>query len=215
VIIEHQLATDDLAVIVNWERFRRTHDDHRANGNFTCHGERVMDVLASVVLDARDPVTVADAWRASELSATEFTRAMSDLEGIGWLSYTEPTKPKRSRGAEGVAVRLSDGAAFVVRDSVRVQIGVDPRFAPSNRIILFDQPIAGLPPRPRRTPKQGIPTALRWQVWRRDDFTCQACGTRERLSVDHIVPESRGGPMTLTNLQTLCMSCNSRKGARL
>lgn len=62
--------------------------------------------------------------------------------------------------------------------------------------------------------KQPIPDELRWAVWERDNFTCQHCGSRQFLSVDHIFAESRGGTMTLDNLQTLCKTCNSRKGAR-
>ena len=65
-----------------------------------------------------------------------------------------------------------------------------------------------------RTPKAWIPDALRWEVWERDDFTCQRCGSRRRLSIDHIVPESRGGPTVAANLRTLCVRCNARKGVR-
>jgi 5-methylcytosine-specific restriction protein A len=59
-----------------------------------------------------------------------------------------------------------------------------------------------------------IPKELRWQVWERDDFTCQDCGTRRRLTVDHIIAEVNGGKTELSNLQTLCGPCNSRKGTR-
>ena len=62
--------------------------------------------------------------------------------------------------------------------------------------------------------KEHIPESTRWTVWERDDFTCQICGTRKKLSVDHIYPESKGGTLDLSNLQTLCKRCNSRKGAR-
>ena len=51
----------------------------------------------------------------------------------------------------------------------------------------------------RRTQKAKIP--------------CLHCGTRRYLSLDHIIAESRGGPSTIENLQTLCRSCNSKKGA--
>ena len=71
------------------------------------------------------------------------------------------------------------------------------------------------PTRPAARQKAKIPTALRWAVWERDNYTCQDCGTRRNLSIDHIVPESKGGPTTLENLRTLCVPCNSRKGARL
>ncbi len=63
-------------------------------------------------------------------------------------------------------------------------------------------------------PKATIPPQLRWQVWRRDDFTCQACGIQDDLQIDHVIAESKGGPTTLANLQTFCRSCNGRKGAR-
>jgi hypothetical protein len=62
--------------------------------------------------------------------------------------------------------------------------------------------------------KTPIPVELRWRVWERDDFTCRGCGSRRNLSIDHIVAEANGGPTEESNLQTLCSSCNSRKGAR-
>ncbi|MCA1670595.1 MAG: HNH endonuclease [Thermomicrobia bacterium] len=52
------------------------------------------------------------------------------------------------------------------------------------------------------------------RVWERDLYRCCECGTHLDLSVDHIIPESRGGNLDLDNLRTLCRSCNSRKGAR-
>jgi hypothetical protein len=73
-----------------------------------------------------------------------------------------------------------------------------------------------LPPKetPKRFKKQPIPDGVRWAVWERDNFTCQHCGSRRNLTVDHIHPESKGGEMTMENAQTLCRTCNSRKGAR-
>jgi Zn finger protein HypA/HybF involved in hydrogenase expression len=62
--------------------------------------------------------------------------------------------------------------------------------------------------------KEKIPDSIKWAVWERDNFTCQHCGSRKNLSVDHIIPESKGGKLTMENTQTLCCKCNSRKGAR-
>ncbi|XEC97628.1 HNH endonuclease [Paenibacillus tarimensis] len=62
--------------------------------------------------------------------------------------------------------------------------------------------------------KKQIPEELRWDVFERDDFTCQYCGSRRMLAVDHIVPESRGGSIEKSNLITSCNICNSHKGSR-
>jgi 5-methylcytosine-specific restriction endonuclease McrA len=42
---------------------------------------------------------------------------------------------------------------------------------------------------------------------------CLACGATESVSVDHIVPLSLGGSNAITNIQPLCATCNSLKGA--
>jgi hypothetical protein len=60
--------------------------------------------------------------------------------------------------------------------------------------------------------KKTIPEGLRWSVWERDNFTCKHCGTRKRLTIDHIYPEVKGGETVKENLQTLCKRCNSKKG---
>jgi hypothetical protein len=52
------------------------------------------------------------------------------------------------------------------------------------------------------------------KVWDRDGWECVSCRTHVDLTVDHIIPVSRGGSDELDNLQTMCRPCNSRKGAR-
>ena len=48
----------------------------------------------------------------------------------------------------------------------------------------------------------------------RNEFWCCACGSGDRLEVDHVIPFSRGGKHDISNFQTLCKPCNVRKGAR-
>tara|TARA_R110002020_G_scaffold62613_1_gene167325 strand:+ start:4059 stop:4460 length:402 start_codon:yes stop_codon:yes gene_type:complete len=61
--------------------------------------------------------------------------------------------------------------------------------------------------------RQSLPQPVRTQVFERDLYRCRACGTHLNLTVDHIQPVSAGGGDELDNLQTLCRSCNSKKGA--
>lgn len=73
---------------------------------------------------------------------------------------------------------------------------------------------APAPPQPVAYTKRVLPDQLRQEVFERDGHRCRHCGTRERLSVDHIVAEVLGGSDDMENLQTLCRPCNSRKGTR-
>jgi hypothetical protein len=52
---------------------------------------------------------------------------------------------------------------------------------------------------------------LRGVVLKRDNYTCQYCGSNENLQADHIIPISKGGLDNLENLITACRKCNVRK----
>jgi len=70
-----------------------------------------------------------------------------------------------------------------------------------------------LAPQPSSTAE--LPLEVRYSVYKRDGFECLACGVRGNLTIDHVIPQSKGGSDDESNLQTLCRPCNSRKGARL
>ena len=68
-----------------------------------------------------------------------------------------------------------------------------------------------------RLPKQTVKFNRR-NIFARDRNRCQYCGKRfptSELTLDHIVPRSRGGTMTWVNLVCACVRCNVRKGGRL
>lgn len=69
--------------------------------------------------------------------------------------------------------------------------------------------------RARRMGVGGTHTAAEWRALR-DWFgnVCLRCGTADRICVDHVVPLSKGGTNTISNLQPLCGSCNRRKYKR-
>jgi 5-methylcytosine-specific restriction endonuclease McrA len=53
-------------------------------------------------------------------------------------------------------------------------------------------------------------------VFARDKWTCQYCGSeRATLTVDHVIPRSKGGSSAWDNIVTCCAPCNRRKGDRL
>jgi 5-methylcytosine-specific restriction endonuclease McrA len=57
----------------------------------------------------------------------------------------------------------------------------------------------------------------RRNVYLRDGHTCQYCAriaTPRDLNLDHVMPRSRGGPMTWENVVCSCRVCNLRKGGR-
>lgn len=60
-----------------------------------------------------------------------------------------------------------------------------------------------------------VPSEQRQRIYKRDGHQCVECGSRDRLTLDHIWPYSRGGDESDDNLRTLCASCNSRKGNRV
>ena len=63
-------------------------------------------------------------------------------------------------------------------------------------------------------PFRQLPMTRR-NVFHRDGQRCQYCGCRgEQLSIDHVIPRSRGGEDTWENVTTACLICNVRKGNR-
>nr|WP_199322348.1 HNH endonuclease [Leptolyngbya sp. FACHB-321] len=59
-----------------------------------------------------------------------------------------------------------------------------------------------------------LPVSRR-EVFRRDSHTCQYCGITKKLTLDHVLPRSKGGSHTWDNVVTVCERCNSAKGDRL
>jgi 5-methylcytosine-specific restriction endonuclease McrA len=58
----------------------------------------------------------------------------------------------------------------------------------------------------------------RKNIYIRDGYTCQYCGAtppREELTIDHVIPRSRGGRSTWENVALACQRCNAKKGNRL
>jgi 5-methylcytosine-specific restriction endonuclease McrA len=55
----------------------------------------------------------------------------------------------------------------------------------------------------------------RKNVMKRDNFRCAYCGDSKNLTIDHIIPRSKGGKTTWENLVTACNTCNNKKDNKL
>jgi len=66
----------------------------------------------------------------------------------------------------------------------------------------------------KRPYERSLPFSKR-NVFKRDHFTCQYCGENTKhLTIDHIIPKSRGGKTTWENVVVACQRCNLIKGDR-
>lgn len=52
----------------------------------------------------------------------------------------------------------------------------------------------------------------RSMIYKRDQHKCQYCSSTKNLTLDHIVPKSRGGDDSWENLVVACSTCNTKKG---
>ncbi len=59
-----------------------------------------------------------------------------------------------------------------------------------------------------------VPPVSRREILRRDSHACQYCGSTKHLTIDHVIPRSKGGSHTWDNVVTACTTYNSQKSNR-
>jgi hypothetical protein len=110
-----------------------------------------------------------------------------------------------------LVVLLSKQKVAFVDDNIRrvIEAGIGARHLPTDAPVIV-QLLANV-----RVPRMALrPT--RANIMLRDEETCQYCGKHFReLTLDHVIPRSRGGQSTWENLVACCRACNGRKGNRL
>lgn len=76
------------------------------------------------------------------------------------------------------------------------------------------RPLASLYRKQRIKDTETGHTELQWlELLQKYGHKCLCCGTTERITRDHIIPVHAGGTDDISNIQPLCHSCNSQKGA--
>jgi stress response protein SCP2 len=103
------------------------------------------------------------------------------------------------------ATSARGGATFDVDDPDYVAAALEGALRVAKRLILT----------PGQRDTRSIPQEVKAEVWQRDGGKCVECGDSHYLEFDHIIPLSRGGATSATNLQILCRACNRAKGARI
>ena len=67
-----------------------------------------------------------------------------------------------------------------------------------------------------RVERGKVTNKMRFAIYERDHYRCRECGRMTNdLEIDHIIPIAKGGKSTFDNLQTLCHSCNYKKGSTM
>ena len=110
-----------------------------------------------------------------------------------------------------LVVLLSKQKVAFIDDNIRkaIEEGIDTRRLPMDEPVIV-QLLANV-----RVPRMALrPT--RANIMLRDEEMCQYCGKHFReLTLDHVIPRSRGGQSTWENLVACCRACNGRKGNSL
>lgn len=110
-----------------------------------------------------------------------------------------------------LVVLLSKQKVAFVDERVReaIEMGIEARHLPADEPVIV-QLLANV-----RVPRM-ILRPTRANILLRDEETCQYCGKHSReLTLDHVIPRSRGGQSTWENLVACCRACNGKKGNRL
>lgn len=127
------------------------------------------------------------------------------------LPYDDDANPDdllRSLHEHGFILRYEDaGVRFI--QVLAFSKHQDPHYKEKASVIPAPPGYANSPVTPG-----GVPDAVRQSVFDRDGRACKECGAVDDLSIDHIVPRSKGGTHDEVNLQTLCRRCNSAKNNR-
>lgn len=132
----------------------------------------------------------------------------------GWNKTSDRISISQFQEFAGIAKRDTVGKALRELEEMGLIIRHEKIGKITEYSLNFDEPTHPEESQPRRYTKKSIDAVVRKQVFERDKYRCRHCGDYRDLTVDHIIPESKGGAHELENFQTLCRMCNSKKGVK-
>lgn len=128
-------------------------------------------------------------------SHSQITKVIRDLDAKGLLISTLKTTYQCNQSKR---IYPAYWCCEVDMQQVRAEIKPKPRYAPPKS----------------KYKREKISIELRVMIYERDNHQCQACFSSYNLGIDHMLPVSRGGKNNPENLQTMCQSCNGKKGTK-
>jgi hypothetical protein len=195
-------ALEEYARVVNYRYFQTREFDRWANRR--CHSSTIIERYGS--WKKAMSILGIEGGHKRQYSNDEL---VCNLEAI----WKEVGRPPGHRKLASMEAKISYGPYKRTWGSVRKACEAISQFHTGK--ITRAQLLNGNPAIVRR---RTIPLDTRWQVLKRDNYRCVACGANPaadhtvELEIDHIVPVSKGGINDLTNLRTLCHECNLGKG---
>ena len=124
--------------------------------------------------------------------------------------YYEDNKKKKQEYYERNKVRILEVAKqYRITDAYRETIK---KYKHSPKGMFADRDVHN---RRRIQKNKGKLTNQEWdEILRKHNFRCAYCGLKGNMTIDHVIPISKGGQHLVNNIVPACVECNSRKGAR-
>ena len=142
-------------------------------------------------LQGRETISGVEFQESCNISKNTVTRAVEELQASSCVSVR-----RYSRSNSRYLVDLH-GCESYIRNEVLKECEASDVCEPTDS---------------KQDTRLPLNSSIRKLIFERDFYRCINCGTHKSLSIDHIVPVSKGGGNEIKNLQTLCTTCNSSKG---
>lgn len=142
-------------------------------------------------LQGRETISGVEFQESCNISKNTVTRAVEELQASSCVSVR-----RYSRSNSRYLVDLHGCESYIINEALK-ECEANDVCEPTDS---------------KQDTRFPLNSSIRKLIFERDFYRCINCGTHKSLSIDHIVPVSKGGGNEIKNLQTLCTTCNSSKG---